>query len=212
MRPILATPFITKLDESHLNFGLAPNLKILKAKDYMAFQGLLESQKQADQTVQEAKEEAKNVLATAKQDGFKDGQELARKELLERFVSLNLAFQDWALKNEDKMVSIIMSCLHEFVETLPAQEMIRQSLQKHLIQMAQANNLCIKVHPSLYDVVEEEVSSLSKINRLTSKILIEKDEGLLPGDCVLETHLGVLDLRYETRLKQIESALLGDRL
>ncbi len=70
----------------------------------------------------------------------------------------------------------------------------------------------IRVHPSDLPAVRNQRSEIQANGDAIREIVVEADEQLLPGDCILESDMGNVDARISTQLKQIENALFDSKV
>ena len=70
----------------------------------------------------------------------------------------------------------------------------------------------IRVHPGDLASVREKKSIIQANGDSIREIVVEADEGLNPGDCVLESEMGNIDARISTQLKQIENMLFESKV
>jgi flagellar assembly protein FliH len=85
---------------------------------------------------------------------------------------------------------------------------IRESVRRVL----GVERLTIRVHPEDLKTVREQKSVIQANGDSIREIVVEPDEGLEPGDCVLESDLGNIDARVATQLKQIENVLFESKV
>ena len=72
--------------------------------------------------------------------------------------------------------------------------------------------ITIRVHPQDLAAVREQKSAIQANGDSIREIVVEADEGLEPGDSVLESDMGNIDARIATQLKQIENMLFEGRV
>ena len=72
--------------------------------------------------------------------------------------------------------------------------------------------LTIRVHPDDLTAVREQKGVIQANGDSIREIIVESDEGLEPGDCVLESDMGNIDARLSTQLKQIENMLFESKV
>lgn len=72
--------------------------------------------------------------------------------------------------------------------------------------------ITIRVHPHDLAAVREQKSAIQANGDSIREIVVEADEGLEPGDSVLESDMGNIDARIATQLKQIETMLFEGKV
>lgn len=85
---------------------------------------------------------------------------------------------------------------------------IRESVRRVL----GVERLTIRVHPDELAAVREQKSVIQSNGDSIREIVVEGDEGLALGDCVLESDMGNIDARLSTQLKQIENVLFESKV
>jgi flagellar assembly protein FliH len=85
---------------------------------------------------------------------------------------------------------------------------IRESVRRVL----GVERLTIRVHPGDLAAVREQKSVIQANGDSIREIIVEGDESLEPGDCVLESDMGNIDARLSTQLKQIENVLFDSKV
>jgi flagellar assembly protein FliH len=84
---------------------------------------------------------------------------------------------------------------------------IRESVRRVL----GVERVTIRVHPDDLVCVREQKGVIQANGDSIREIVVEGDEGLEPGDCVLESEMGNIDARLSTQLKQIENVLFESK-
>jgi flagellar assembly protein FliH len=85
---------------------------------------------------------------------------------------------------------------------------IRESVRRVL----GVERLRIRVHPDDLAAVREQKSMIQANGDSIRDIVVEGDESLEFGDCVLESDMGNIDARISTQLKQIENVLFESKV
>jgi flagellar assembly protein FliH len=70
----------------------------------------------------------------------------------------------------------------------------------------------IRVHPEDLPLVREQKGSIQTSGDALREIVVEGDEGLESGDCIIESDMGNIDARISTQLKQIENVLFESKV
>ncbi len=70
----------------------------------------------------------------------------------------------------------------------------------------------LRVSPRDEALVRQERALLMTSSESVRELIIESDEKIEPGGCMLETASGTVDARLSTQLEQIEAALFGQVL
>jgi flagellar biosynthesis/type III secretory pathway protein FliH len=67
----------------------------------------------------------------------------------------------------------------------------------------------LKVSPQDYDKVTNNKNTLCDSSNQGKELVIEKDERLSKGDCVIETDTGLVDAKIDTQLQIIREAFMN---
>jgi flagellar assembly protein FliH len=92
--------------------------------------------------------------------------------------------------------------------TLDDEVALRQ-IHEALRRVAGVENVRLRVNPRDEALVRRERQSLVASSESVRELVIEPDEKVDPGGCILETSSGTVDARLFTQLEQIEAALFG---
>jgi len=68
----------------------------------------------------------------------------------------------------------------------------------------------IRVHPGDLELVRNHRDRIRTMGDALREVVVEADDHLEQGDCILESDLGNIDARIATQLKQVEDALFDD--
>ena len=90
--------------------------------------------------------------------------------------------------------------------------LILGQLRESVRRVLGVERLTIRVHPDDLTLVRENKSVIQANGDAIREILVEGDDGLEPGDCVLESDMGSIDARVSTQLKQIENVLFESKV
>ena len=82
-------------------------------------------------------------------------------------------------------------------------------LGQSLGELAHAQDLRVRIHPDQADWLHKQLPQLRKESGYSGALQIQPDETLAGGDCVLESPLGVIDLRLEAQLSLLQQAVDG---
>ena len=95
--------------------------------------------------------------------------------------------------------------------TLQAEpEKIASLLRPHLARMRRAQQLLLRLHPADHAVLQQQPELLAQLrgqHQLDGRLELRSDASLTRGGCVIESNLGELDARVETRLSLMAAAL-----
>jgi flagellar biosynthesis/type III secretory pathway protein FliH len=166
------------------------------------------AQAEATAIRERAQLEAAAVQQRAYAAGYSAGQAAAAKVLfeLERFQTELLA----RTEREATQAALLVAAelLGTTLRSEPAK--ILDLLGPHMARMRRSQRLLLRLHPDdaawLRDH-EQALSDLCKQQLLEGSLTLQHDASIARGGCVLESNLGELDARIETRLSLLAAAL-----
>jgi flagellar assembly protein FliH len=164
--------------------------------------------------ISRAEEEAKILKENAQRDGFNQGLIIAKEQLLsfrtavEEFMHAKEAsveiiqedLADLALKIAKKIIkkeasvdkNIVLSIISDVMKEIGKDE-------KHII---------IKIHPDEADEVRMNLPNLFPSLQSEVRMLIEADDTVEMGSCIVETKNGLVDARFSTQLDILQNAFI----
>lgn len=155
-----------------------------------------------------AEQAAQSVQRDAYETGLAAGHAEAAKLLLE------LAQQQNALlaRTEREATQAVLLVAAELLgATLHSQpEQILQLLTPHLTRMRRARQIVLHLHPDDSAWLHDHTQALRDLCRrhgIEGEITLQHDPKITRGGCLLESNLGGLDARIETRLELLARAL-----
>jgi flagellar biosynthesis/type III secretory pathway protein FliH len=83
-------------------------------------------------------------------------------------------------------------------------------LKPHLVRMRRAQRLVLHLHPDDANWLQEHPAALTELREqhtLASSLELRSDSNITRGGCVVESNIGELDARVETRLSLLAAAL-----
>ncbi len=167
--------------------------------------------------VSRAQEEARSIKEIAKQDGYKEGIENAKKEIEE----LKGKFEEfYKYKNEvfDKISECIFDISVEIAKKIINKE--TESDKTVIIQMIKAaveevnkteNKIVLRVMPKDAEIVKNKLPEIFAGNGFDAKISVIPDKKITEGGVIVETSNGIIDATLETQLAIIEKALCNEK-
>lgn len=198
--------------------SLAPNVSVLKAADY----GVMVEAQLAKQAAQAQAQSIVNAAQAQLQKAQLDGEALreqkriegqqqgrleARAEITECVTKLNASMQAWIAEVEPTLIQLVSRCVKQVVESADRSAVIKEAVDRGLAELSSANEIKIKLAPSQVDTIRPLVTEMSERHGLRATVRLEADTLLKEGDCIVESPMGVVDLRVDTQLRLIKNAL-----
>jgi flagellar biosynthesis/type III secretory pathway protein FliH len=181
---------------------------------------LYEAQLSASEVRQEARRQAAQLLAAASADierartagyarGYEEGSARAARELLEIAAVRASALEAQADEIRELALLFAGKLTARAFEHEPAA--IEAVLRPLLASVRRARRVAIRVHPEAVAFVESRLSTLAAYEALEGALEVAGDPAITHGGCVIESDLGELDARIETRLSELCRALGWER-
>ncbi|MDD3420009.1 MAG: FliH/SctL family protein [Candidatus Gastranaerophilales bacterium] len=162
--------------------------------------------------ISRAEEEAKLIKENAMRDGFNQGMMIGKQQL----ESLSSIIEDYMHAKEES-IDLIQSDLAELSLKIAA-KIIKKEVQTDSTVVLSIisdvikdigrdeKHIIIKVHPDDTDNIRENLPNLFPTLQTEAKIIIEADDDIETGSCIVETKNGLIDARFTTQLEILENA------
>jgi type III secretion protein L len=198
--------------------SLAPDAAVIKAAQYGV---LVEAQaakqeasaqaarivEAANAKLQQAQADGETLREQKRIEGQQQGREEARAEVAETISKLNASMQAWIAEVEPTLIQLVTRCVKEVVETTDRSAVIQESVDRGLAELSSANEIKIKIAPSQAETIRPLLAEIADRHGLRATVRLEPDAMLKEGDCIVESPMGVVDLRIDTQLRLIKNAL-----
>ena len=182
-----------------------------------------------DRILSEAKDQIEKDREEARKaghdEGFSAGKEageaVAREEMKELIRQTNAkaektlrdahdAMRDYLMQAEDVIVSIAMTAVERVLPQhfIDVPQMVLPIVRDAIERVKDQKEIVVHVPPDSYDFVlmaRDELRGL--LTSGDSNLTITSDEGLKPGDCLVETPNGSVDARLQTQIEQLKKAV-----
>ena len=169
--------------------------------------------KEFEERFQAEKEEAyKSGHDDGKAEGIREGQEQSRQEI-DRFAKiaddLTRQYEDMYRNTDLSTVDLAMAVAQKIVESAAEhlEAPVLQAVQECLGYLEDKARVVLKVNPEDLDVVRRHRSDWLESLEGLEQLLIEGDEGISRGGCIVETPKGDVDAQVEERLERLRSVL-----
>ena len=200
------------------SLSLAPDAAVVKAAQYgvlaEAQAAKQEAQAQAARIIDAANAKLEQAQADGEAlreqkriEGQQQGREEARAEVAETISKLNASMQAWIAEVEPTLIQLVTRCVKEVVETTDRSAVIKEAVDRGLAELSSANEIKIKIAPSQAESIRPLLAEIADRHGLRATVRLEPDAMLKEGDCIVESPMGVVDLRIDTQLRLIKNAL-----
>ena len=190
--------------------SLVPGVQRLRSIDFERVMEIQDTLSAAQSKADEIVQRAVDVQEQARVDGRAEGRLEVRQELLRAVTDMQATLQHWVLQTEPQLIDMVLRCVREVVKETNPDSLVRGSIGRALTEMSTATDIRIQVHESQLASLRSEIEALTEQYALEGAIRIEGTPALKPGDCIVESPLGTVDLRIETQLKFVDQTLKQD--
>lgn len=200
------------------HFKLLPAQKILRHEEYARFLEAHEiveaAHKQAEDLIQSAKAEASQILAQAKATyeeeksrGMEEGQREGKLKIADEMSSYSIRIANNIDRFEKKITEMLTQALQQIIGAIDPKDLITGVVSKALQVVRSQKRVLIRVSSSDLGTIENTIQSLKDHYPSIDVLDVSPDERLKPGDCMLETDVGIVDGRLEEQIKVIQQSL-----
>lgn len=133
------------------------------------------------------------------------------RERISKFLtSLEEQLRDFHAKVEESVVKFSLAVAEKIVkrEIIRDQEFVLTQVREALKRVVGVARVKLRVHPNDEAVVRRNRTTVTEGADSIREIIIEIDETIEPGGCIIESESGNVDARLSTQLKQIEETLM----
>ena len=204
--------------------SLAPGAPVIRAADYLALvdaRALCEAARQeAAGILAEARRQADAIVAEADQHregekarGYAEGRAEAEAEAADRRITLAVGTADYIESLEESVVELVISGVRKILGSFDDRALAVRVVSGALAVMRNQKQVTLRVSPDNAESLREQLDTLLSSHPGIGMIEVVADPRLKPGDCVLESDLGIVDAGLHTQLDRLEAALskhLGD--
>ena len=189
------------------DFNLQPDQKVIKAEEYAAFLEAKDIIDLAQKRAQERMDEANRVYEDEKKRCYEEGLERGRSEAVEHMIDYVGRVVEGYAVFEQRVVDLVMSALEQVIGQMDGKELIVRIVKKVLEPAKNQKRVTIRISPTQVPAVESEMDSIKAKFGAIDFVDIIRDERLNPGDCIVETDVGVVDGRLDRQLESIRKSL-----
>ncbi len=178
------------------------------------------AEEEAARLREQAAKEAEEIRKKAAQDGYQEGVARATQEIQELKAKTASECENMLKEAEKTRETIILSAEEEILnlalaiarkiidkEVRENSDIIINLVRKTLATIGNAGNVKIRVNPQDFDKVLENKELFARDGRTVDDMEIQLDSSMAPGGFIMESELGIVDARLETRMDKVEKAL-----
>jgi len=193
------------IKSNHLQ--LLPHQKIIRQQAYAELVQAESIVAQAQAEADKIKQEAINVYEAEKKRGFQEGQTQAKLQMAEHMVDYVTKMVAHMHQFENRLVDMLIQALRQIIGEIDKRELILGVVAKALQVVRTQKRVMIRVAPSDMPFVEQQLNTLLAQFPSMDVLDVMADNRLQPGDCMLETDVGVVDARLEQQLGIVQRSI-----
>ena len=126
-----------------------------------------------------------------------------RMEQAEKMMETAMQAVEYIENIEETLVKVVTSAVRKIIGELDERERIVRVVRTALVSVRSQQKVLIRVCPA------DEPAMIASAPGGVSFLDVSADPRMKPGDCILESELGVVDAGLETQLRALENALAG---
>jgi len=168
------------------------------------------------QILEQAKERANHLYEQAQRDiqNLKDqareqGRQQGKAEVAGLLIQAVREREQMLVSAKKQIVELALLAARRIIqkELCSAPETITAIVSPLVKRAQRAQSITIRVHPQDVPALEEAVGDLSAETELLRSVMVEPDETIERGGCVVATDIGTFDARVEVQLDALARAL-----
>ena len=183
-------------------YSISPGKKVLKASELQSWQNASQMLIDVEQLQDSARAEHLEMKERAVREGLEQGRVSAMAEKIEMANAIADQLSRWIKSSEPQLKEIVLRSFRVLLDHVPADEKVAAAIQKGLGTLVHAKQITVRVSESDVESAKAAVEALE-----SQSVSVVTDPTMAAGECVLETALGVLDLRPGALEAQLSSGL-----
>jgi flagellar assembly protein FliH len=167
-----------------------------------------DAQLEAAEVRERAQAEAQGIRQRAYTEGYAAGSAAAAEQLFD-LARMQTELSE-RLTQEATQAALMVAGQLLGSELSSEPDKIIALLRPHLARMRRAHRLALRLHPDDAAWLEqhpEAVAELREQHTLAGSLELRRDPSIARGGCIVESNIGELDARIETRLSLLAAAL-----
>lgn len=188
----------------------APGTRLIRAEEYSRQLEAGELLAAARGRADAIRAEAEEAYETRRREGYEDGVMEGRMEQAEKMMETAMQAVEYIENIEETLVKVVTSAVRKIIGELDERERIVRVVRTALVSVRSQQKVLIRVCPADEPAVREALAAMiASAPGGVSFLDVSADPRMKPGDCILESELGVVDAGLETQLRALENALAG---
>lgn len=199
--------FISKPNVARLNTSVdISGRKKITSKEYDDLVSMQQAWDEIQAIRAQVEAEANTIRAQYREEGLRLGRADAQKEALEQVAQMQHSMNNWVKTTDVQLIELVNRCVSEVVHQIDPTLIAKQAIEKGLSELINAPQVNVRVHEITPDI-EETVETMVKKYGISGNVRIITDGTLAKGDVIVDSPMGMVDLRLEKQLGAIEKVL-----
>jgi type III secretion protein L len=189
----------------HSNISLAPDKKVIKAKDYATYIDSKEILKASEERARQQEEQATTALSGMIKEALMNANQKAQAEKIEQMISTVSGSLKHLENLEQDIAKLVMQSVRKIITDYSNEEQVVQTVKSGLKVIGQSQRVTVRVNPQITDDLQQR---LTEITSQTDFIDILPDHKLNATDCIIESDIGIVNASIEHQLNSLEQAIM----
>lgn len=190
----------------HASVSVSPGTKVIKSAQYEQLCDLQNAWQELDRIKQAAHDEAEQIRQEYRAQGLALGREDAKQETMEVVAQLKQSMNQWVKATDVQLVELVNRCVKEIVNKVDPSVIAKESVEKGLSELVNAQTIQIRTSQVTPDF-EASVDQIARQYGISGHVRVIEDGTLTPADVIVESPIGIVDLRVDKQLNLIAQTL-----
>ena len=150
-------------------------------------------------------EKAKNYYSNEAKRGYQEGYNSGKREIVEQLTNIALKQKEYFTVIEKDLVKLVEKTVQKVIGDIDKKDLITNLVHNALKAIKNEKQVILKVSPQDSEWVRTKLTEILK-DRFVEDLEICPDSRLVPGTCVFETGIGVIDASLDVQIDSIFKA------
>lgn len=186
----------------------APKRKIIPADELATLQSALEVLEHIKQDVEQYRLQIAKECEDLKEDAFKKGYDDGFQQWTEHFAKFEKQLEDQHKDMQKMIIPIALKAAKKIIgrEIELSEDTIVDIVASNLKAVAQHKKITIYVNKKELEVLEKNKPRLRELFEHLESLSIRPRDDIIPGGCIIETEIGIINAQMEHRWHVLEKA------
>ncbi len=185
----------------------APQNKVIKGKDFWAFNRARQVLAAANVEKKRIIESALNAFEEEKKRGYREGQESAKFEQSANMIAIVSQTVDYFSKVESQMVDLVLEAVQKIVSDFDDREKVVKVVKNSLSLVRNQKLITVIVHPSQNESIKNKVNELKDSFPSIEHIDVTSDPAICIDACIIESEIGRVEASMSSQIEALRSTL-----